>query len=517
MPEHYDHISALDFLQSAELTARLRRRLLSSPGVIDIQDIFKLYARLTEWTTHARLLLDDLLTRHSIDDGSAAQNLPLVTQHPWVLNLDTYLKSSNSFSSTTNNSYSATTNEFVSQAGWATGNVSKHEVTREVKTAQLDSASSTRIGGRFRVRRKPGGLTTEMVAAVARELQSHRVSESPIEKDPAAKTGAADLSTKSDIRTTPAKNAASMVATTNDLPLAARRDRSYSAEPEPRTPEAAQTLTHNAVSTPGQEEKGPTAATVSAQLTTSGETKTARAKNATSTVTAPADLPLASRLQAPLPVQRELSSQNLNTRPTGSKDRTSGDRLQPGQREPSWSKSIHAKPIFSPLNQRSEITNLTLSNSPEVLRQRTDRSWLALRHEQTISGHDQKQPLDFFARGNADHRPTAAPARSLTTVNQVSLPFQTGQRRADFIWLRNRIDRTAREMISALSDSHSRQTGQRAAGAISAMQSPQNSQLVVPESAISASERDDSAEISAERILRSISNTLMVERERRGY
>ena len=93
----------MDFLEPSALTARLHRRLSSSPGVIDIQDILKTYARLTKWAAHARLLIDDLLTRYSIDDGSAPGNLTLVTEQPWMLNLNTYLTDRNSFSSTANN------------------------------------------------------------------------------------------------------------------------------------------------------------------------------------------------------------------------------------------------------------------------------------------------------------------------------------------------------------------------------------------------------------------------------
>ena len=57
MPEHIEPKSAEEVLQSSELAARLLRRLIASPGVIDTQRVFKTYARLTELITHAHPLL----------------------------------------------------------------------------------------------------------------------------------------------------------------------------------------------------------------------------------------------------------------------------------------------------------------------------------------------------------------------------------------------------------------------------------------------------------------------------
>ena len=100
-----------DVLQSSELAARLLRRLTTSPGVIDTQRLFKTYARLTEVITHAHPLLHDLLARYFINDDSTVQNLPLVNDQPWMLNLNTYLTNNSSVSSTstTNNSFFTST------------------------------------------------------------------------------------------------------------------------------------------------------------------------------------------------------------------------------------------------------------------------------------------------------------------------------------------------------------------------------------------------------------------------
>ena len=94
---------------TSELAARLFRRLTTSPGVIDTQRLFKTYARLTEVITHP--LLHDLLARYFIDVDSSVQNLPLVNDQPWMLNLNTYLTNNSSVSSvsTTNNSFFTST------------------------------------------------------------------------------------------------------------------------------------------------------------------------------------------------------------------------------------------------------------------------------------------------------------------------------------------------------------------------------------------------------------------------
>jgi hypothetical protein len=503
MPEHPDQISALDFLQSSELTARLRRRLVSSPGVINIQGIFKIYARLTEWTPHTRLLRDELLARYSAGVGSTSQNLPLVTEHPWMLNLDTYLTNSNSFSSTTNNSYSVTTNKFVSQTlsslsppsrstpeGLGIESVSKHELIREMKATQLESKSSARSGN-FRVSRKPGRMTPETAASVARHIQNNRIS------DPAPAL------TYASSRLPPGhqkkdEEAGATTRDSADLPLAAGGDQRSSVQREVAVTRPLQTST----------QKEPA---VAARSTTKEELQTAAAKNAASTVATLADLPLASRTRAPKPDQRELSEPDLNIRPAVSKDPE--DKPRPGDQEPPSSQSI-----FAPLNQQAEITNLSLGKIPRVPQQPTDPSWPAPVQEQRVSAALRKQQPDLLLPANADHRSAATPSRSLpTAVNEGGASLPTGQRPTDFVWLRNRTERIARELMVAVSDISSRQTGPRAAREISTTHSAPHNHLVTPESARRIDRPEEGVEITAEKILRRISHTLLVERERRGY
>jgi len=148
MPEYAERTSTEDVLQSSELAARLLRRLIASPGVIDTQRLFKTYARLTELITHAHPLLHDLLARYSVDDDSGFQNLPLVMDQPWMLNLNTYLTNNSSFSSTTtNNSFFAATNQFISPAS----------TTSSTHTQLFSASSESQPSEKFRISRRPAG------------------------------------------------------------------------------------------------------------------------------------------------------------------------------------------------------------------------------------------------------------------------------------------------------------------------------------------------------------------------
>ncbi|HKU75442.1 MAG TPA: hypothetical protein VJR02_16135 [Pyrinomonadaceae bacterium] len=151
MPEDTERTSAEDVLQSSELAARLLRRLVASPGVIDTQRVFKTYTRLTEFITHTHPLLQDLLARFSIDDDSGGQNLPFVMDQQWMLNLNTYLTNNNSYSSSqiTNNSFLATSNtsQFIS-----TGSTSSSTHTELHEATSQSSPPET-----FRVKRSAGG------------------------------------------------------------------------------------------------------------------------------------------------------------------------------------------------------------------------------------------------------------------------------------------------------------------------------------------------------------------------
>jgi hypothetical protein len=143
-----EHTSPQDVLQSSELAARLLRRLVASPGVIDTRRVFKTYAHLTKFITQGHPLLHDLLARYSIDDESAAQNLPLVMDQPWMLNLNTYLtNNSSSSSTTTNNSFLAgsTINQSILQS-----------TTSSSTNTQLFGATTQPVPSeKFRITRRP--------------------------------------------------------------------------------------------------------------------------------------------------------------------------------------------------------------------------------------------------------------------------------------------------------------------------------------------------------------------------
>jgi hypothetical protein len=484
MSEHSDQISAAEFLESSELTARLLRRLTSSPGVINIQEIFETYARLSAFTTRARRLLDDLLTRYSIDDGSAPGSLPLVMEQPWMLNLNTSLTNSNSFLSTTNNSFSATTNEFVSrpilsssaasqfvpsasssshesQPGLATGTVSKHELSHETKAEQLDSVSSSATSGKFRIRRKPGRVSSEVTAAVTQNVQRDPVSEPA--KGLTLRVGAAARLGEEEKGITPADPPPAPVGNPASEPAKGL------------------TLYPRATARLGEEEIG--------TPVKANDAKIATVKNTDSVFAAPADLPLASLPQAPSPVQRGLPDEDVNTSGVLSSDAA--------EKGPPASQSSNPGRVFSPLNRINETTRLTLGKIG-IPRPGLDVSRIAAIQEQIVPAHDQRRQPDSFRTGNADGRTALAEPRQ-----------------PDLVWRRNAAGRTARELLSAASNGSSSQR-ELAGGRSSTAQPPPSSQTVKTES-VNSGRREAGAEITAEGILRSISNTLLVERDRRGY
>ena len=115
MNEDTDQITAQDVLQSSELTARLLRRLTASPGIIDIQMLRQIPARLMGLLAPLVSLFDDLIARYGIDDGSMGSQ-PRIMGQPWMQNVNAYLTNYNSLSSTTNQFISITAAEQKSNA-----------------------------------------------------------------------------------------------------------------------------------------------------------------------------------------------------------------------------------------------------------------------------------------------------------------------------------------------------------------------------------------------------------------
>ena len=135
-----------DVLQSSELNARLLRRLTASPGVIDVQMLRQIPARLIGSTAPVVSLFDELMARYSIDDGSTG-NQPLIMEQPWMQNVNSYLTNYNSFSSTTNQFISIPATEQKSRPETSfilpPGTSSREEVSR---SSQAET---------FRVHRRP--------------------------------------------------------------------------------------------------------------------------------------------------------------------------------------------------------------------------------------------------------------------------------------------------------------------------------------------------------------------------
>jgi len=568
----------MEFLESSALSARLQHRLSSSSGVIDVQDILKTYARLTKWASRARLLIDDLLAKYTIDDGSAPGNLPLVTEQPWMLNLNTYLTNRNSFSSTANNSYSANTNQFFSQTlssspaasplvtsdltsfspptGPALGHISRHERSHDVKAAQLESESSSQASGKFRVSRKPRRVPTEIAgkipAPVARDVQKNPIAQplpaltyhSGSSRQPGKQEGDETARTK-DIETAPSKITESTIVSAANLPLVARPPAQLPAQRE-LTGAAGKTSPLVAKDRPSSDRS----------QSIPQEQPALRRSAADRALGSAANLPLGHRPPAQLPAQRELTGATGSTSPLVSKDRPSSYRPQSiHQEQPALQRSAadhaHASAaslplvarqlpdprertgeagntspldskdwrdsaqVLTPLNRSTELTKLTLNQNLQVARP-ADGSRLAMLETQVASEDSQNQQADFFARRDAERTVEALNRILRTPGTEGGTPFLPKPRQPDLVWRRNGIDRTVRELMSAISDRTSFQTTQRTSAGIST-QSPQSIQSFERESVSRKTQTPDGVEITAERILRRISRTLLVERDRRGY
>jgi hypothetical protein len=144
-----EQTSAEDVLQSSELAARLLRRLVVSPGVIDTQRLFKTYARLTEVLTHTHPLLHDLLARYYVDDDSTLQNLPLVMDQPWMLNLNSYLTNNSSVSSTSTTNNSFFTSTAINQS------ILQSTTSSTTNTNVFGATSQPAPPEKFRISRRP--------------------------------------------------------------------------------------------------------------------------------------------------------------------------------------------------------------------------------------------------------------------------------------------------------------------------------------------------------------------------
>ncbi len=107
MDKNSEQRATQDILQTSELTARLLRRLTDAQGVIETTMLRQVLARLAGWAAHRGTLFDDLMARYRLDDGSVDVNGPLVMEQPWTLNINAYLTSDNSSSSTINQFISA--------------------------------------------------------------------------------------------------------------------------------------------------------------------------------------------------------------------------------------------------------------------------------------------------------------------------------------------------------------------------------------------------------------------------
>ena len=385
-------------MQSSELAARLLRRLVASPGVIDTQRVFKTYARLTEFITHTHPLLQDLLARFSIDDDSAAQNLPFVTDQSWMLNLNTYLTNNNSYSSSqvTNNSFLATsnTNQFIS-----TGSTSSST------HAELhDATSQSSPPETFRVKRNSAGQRQSASVDVRETL----------------------------VRATP---------------------------------------------------------TVQRELTQT-EIKTSR-------------LVLKDAASAQQPGSMLGQGQYPNAVASG-ESRNSNPSVIDAQRQPDAT-ALRYRPLPTVTREAESKDTLRIKNE---------------RHTATERSIEVRQVTNA-TRTLSEETDTAAPAATPPALPLVqeqlsSSQFQT--RSQELVWRTSADTLTLRDLVSDLSSSGPLASVRQALDSLPMSQVPQTAQTIKPESPNRADEPPPTGEeITTDGMLRRISRTLLIERERRGY
>jgi hypothetical protein len=181
MNEDKDRATALDVLQSSDLNARLLRRLTASPGVIDVQMLRQIPARLMGLLAPLVSLFDDLMARYGIDDGSMG-NQPLIMEQPWMQNVNSYLTNYNSFSSTTN--------QFISIPATDQKSGGEVSVILPPGPSLLEEASTSSRAETFQIHRRPARRAWESDLTIAGAFERNPVLKPADVSTPAASVAA---------------------------------------------------------------------------------------------------------------------------------------------------------------------------------------------------------------------------------------------------------------------------------------------------------------------------------------
>ncbi|HXI24700.1 MAG TPA: hypothetical protein VNG71_12615 [Pyrinomonadaceae bacterium] len=456
---------AQEVLQASELTARLLRRLIVSPGIIDVRKLRQFAARMTVGIARTFSLLDDLIARYGIDSATI-ENTSLVMERPWMVNINAYLTNYNSYLSTTNhNAFPSTTNQFISSAAAAQPQSSK----------SLSSIS----------------------------LLSDTFPTEPLSSPPSQSS---TDSTVSSVHV-PSRDAKPALNETASLPLPAgefRVSRSPARRVWERHSADAQDAVRNAALKPSEDSTGsastvPAAARIEAGKIEDGKSESAKAS--TSANTTPATLPLAEAQIAQSQIHRKSLEESATVlRPVeqireGKDTRQSAEAVRPTAPAAASIKLGRAEPTI-------EINTAESSHSARA-REGVPRPT----SKAGIPNHKSKTDI-----------PTSASATRLPLVQKQNASPPIQKRPPDFIWRKGADVPTMKDFASAISNASPLQSLSRTTGrASSAQPQQQHSQTFTPEIARRKDETQAVSGISTERILRNISRKLLIERERRGY
>jgi hypothetical protein len=449
---------AQEVLQSSELTARLLRRLIVSPGIIDMRTLRQFASRMTVSFTRTLSLLDDLLARYGIDAPSVIENQPLLMEQPWMVNINAYL--------TNYNSYSFTTNQFISSDAAPQSQSSK-------------SLSSTSL--------------------LSDTLSTERFSSQPSQSS--------TDSTISSVRV-PGHGVKSALDETASLTLPAGKFR-VSRSPARRVWEKHSTDAQDAMRNPAlkstEDSTASPSTTPSSTVLASArieeekieEGKFESAKAGTSADTNPATLSLAQSQ-----IQRKSLEENASVLQPVVKIHEVKDTQQPAE-------AVRPAALA--------VASIKLGLAEPAREIKTAESSHPAHGREDVPA--QKSKAGIPTRKSKPDVPTSTSATALPLVQKqtVSPPIQ--KRPPDFIWRKGADIPTLKEFASAISKASPLQSLNQTTGGVSTVQpQPQkSSQTFTPEAARRTDETRAGSGISTERILRNISRKLLIERERRGY
>lgn len=212
--------------------------------------------------------------------------------------------------------------------------------------------------------------------------------------------------------------------------------------------------------------------------------KIAPAKAIASNDTTPIELPLARTQVNESPVRRELPDEGVNVSRSAPEDYAVMEKRQPARNEP---------PAMTAAAAAAAIEH-GLADHARVKKEAVNSSHLV---QTGVS---------------ATTSPTALPL-----VQKQAASSQLRTQLPNFVWRKSTDEQTMRDLLSAIASGSPLQTARRSIETPTALQSPQSSQNVTPEPAKRKDEQRADSAPTTERILRSISRKLLIERERRGY